>query len=301
MKAELIDAHRLAAAVERGDGIILMDVRLPEDHEAERIPGAISNCVFEIEFQERVESACPLRQSAICVYGANRGSHEARMAAEKLQRLGYERIFEFRDGLEGWKSAGMTSETGKTIAVSPDTPEGTVPLDLKESKLEWFGRNLLNKHWGSIGLRNGELTFRDGQIISGRISVDMTDIRCADLYGDPLHDVLVTHLQSDDFFDVTRYSKAVFEIGAVTRIAGAREGAPNYRVVGNLTMRGVTAPIEFDMVAGLTPDGKAAAQASFSIDRTRWGVIYGSGKFFHRLAGHLVNDEIEFQIRMVTE
>lgn len=50
----------------------------------------------------------------------------------------------------------------------------------------------------------------------------------------------------------------------------------------------------------MTAEGKAAAQASFTIDRTQWGVIYGSGKFFKRLSGHLVNDLIEFQIKIVT-
>ena len=42
-----------------------------------------------------------------------------------------------------------------------------------------------------------------------------------------------------------------------------------------------------------------AAQAVFAFDRTVWGSIYGSGKFFQRLGMHLVNDLIEVQVRLL--
>lgn len=78
------------------------------------------------------------------------------------------------------------------------------------------------------------------------------------------------------------------------------EGTTTHRVTGDLTLRGQTHAIEFEVSAGRTPEGKMAAQAAFSIDRTKWGVIYGSGKFFSRIAGHLVNDFLEFQLRVLT-
>jgi len=39
----------------------------------------------------------------------------------------------------------------------------------------------------------------------------------------------------------------------------------------------------------------------FDMDRTRWGVIYGSSRFFEHLGMHLVFDLISFQIRLVFE
>ena len=39
--------------------------------------------------------------------------------------------------------------------------------------------------------------------------------------------------------------------------------------------------------------------ATLAFDRTLWGSIYGSGKFFRRLAGHLVNDLVEIQVKVV--
>ena len=58
--------------------------------------------------------------------------------------------------------------------------------------------------------------------------------------------------------------------------------------------------MKFLAVVGVTPEGKLAAQASLAIDRTLWEVLYGSGKYFRNLGGHLVNDLIELQLRIVT-
>ncbi len=85
----------------------------------------------------------------------------------------------------------------------------------------------------------------------------------------------------------------------VESIPGSKPGMPNLHLTAGLTVKGETHPIEFDAATGLTPEGKPAAQAFFSIDRTRWRVIYGSGRLFHRLAGHLVNDLVEFDVKIV--
>ena len=45
--------------------------------------------------------------------------------------------------------------------------------------------------------------------------------------------------------------------------------------------------------------GTLALQAYFALDRTQWGVRYGSGKLYERLGMHLVNDEINFDVTIV--
>jgi hypothetical protein len=65
-------------------------------------------------------------------------------------------------------------------------------------------------------------------------------------------------------------------------------------------VKDVTAPVNFAASAGVTADGRLAAQASLAWDRTLWGVCYGSGRFFQRLGGHLVNDLVDVTVRAVT-
>ncbi len=145
------------------------------------------------------------------------------------------------------------------------------------------------------------LEFRDGLPVGGEFVFDMDKIACTNLAGDPLHDVLVDHLRSHDFFDTGIHPEARFVIGSARRIGDATAGLPNLRIEGELTLKGTTLPLGFDAVAGFTGDGLPAAQAVLAIDRTMWNVIYGSARFFRNLGMHLVNDLVEIHLRIVAK
>jgi len=303
MNTTLVDAAQLKHSLSGDDAPIVLDVRLEDDFKNAHLPQARNNCVFEVVFLERMNSLAPDKNTLLCVYGAGAESLESRIAAGKLERAGYQNVQEFRDGLHGWKAAGFPLEgNGASDVARPFTlADGVHDLDLAESRVEWTGRNLLNKHQGKLGIKDGSLRFHHGQLIGGEVLFDMHDITCYNLAGDPLHDVLVNHLRSDDFFDVALYPTARFTIHSSVPGDQGTSGAPNLKVHGELALKNVTYPIDFTASAGFTPEGKPAAQAAFAFDRTQWNVLYGSGKFFHRLAGHLVNDLIEVQVRMIAK
>ncbi|MBV9130208.1 MAG: YceI family protein [Verrucomicrobia bacterium] len=91
----------------------------------------------------------------------------------------------------------------------------------------------------------------------------------------------------------------MFVTTSARRIDGASLGEPNLEVTGDLTLKSISAPLTFRAAAGVTLDGKAAAQAVLSFDRTRWNVLYGLGRFFQRLGMHLVNDLVDLEITIV--
>lgn len=283
-----------------GSDLQLLDVRLKEDYDAVHLPRAVNNCVFEVEFLNRVRDSVQGQHSPLCVYGA-KNSYESRLAAEKLQRAGYDTVLDFRGGLQEWLAEELPVERAGDLPTGPALDfDGDYPLDLAESRVEWIGRNLLNKHWGYVGVRSGHLNFTRGRLTGGDVVLDMQALTCGDLHGNPLHDVLIEHLKSDDFFDVERFPEARFNIQSSSRIKDVAPGGRNLAVRGELTLKGATKPIEFKASAGPTLDGKPAAQASVTIDRTEWNILYGSGRFFSRLGGHLVNDDIELHLRIVT-
>jgi polyisoprenoid-binding protein YceI len=271
----LIRTEDLREQLESTNPPILIDVRLEDDFKTAHIPRAINNCVFEVAFSERLVAVVPDQTCPIIVYGTNSESYEARMAAEKLYRACYAKVYEYRDGFAAWQAAGAPIVRGESRLGETVIPDGVRPVDLAESSIEWSGRNLLNKHHGRIGLRSGQLEFVQGQLSGGRFVIELNNIECSDLQGTNLHDVLINHLQSDDFFDVDRFPEASFVINAARRIDGASLGQPNLEIVGDLTLKGISAPLTFCASAGVTPDGKAAAQALLSFDRTRWNVLYG--------------------------
>jgi len=291
----------LAKALDQSIAPALLDVRLADDFEATHLPTAKNNAVFEVAFLERVAGILPDKDQATVIYGASDESHEALMAAEKLDRAGYSDLLVLEGGLEAWNQEGGAVMTGSPLPTSPTTPDGTLQLDLDECRLEWLGRNLVNKHHGTISITAGHLELSQGQLRGGELDFDLRSLKCADLDGHPAHDVLIAHLLDHDFLDAAEHPDCRLVIRSAEAIPGTHDSTPNLKIMADLTLRGVTQPIEFSATSGLTDEGKAAAQASFTIDRTRWGIIYGSSRFFQRLAGHLVNDLIEFQARIVTK
>lgn len=80
---------------------------------------------------------------------------------------------------------------------------------------------------------------------------------------------LTNHLKSADFFNVNEHPKATF---ASTKIEPAGDGKVN--ITGDLTLLGNSQSIT--LPATLSTDGQFALQGEFQIDRTRFGMNYGT-------------------------
>ncbi|MGB6223387.1 YceI family protein [Haloferula sp.] len=296
-----LSSGKLAKLLQSDSPPRVLDVRLADDHQAIRIPGSVHNCVFEIAFRERLPESAPDKQQAIVIYGASEKSAEAGMAAEKLERAGYTEVLVLKGGIRSWHDDDHPVEQGPSPAADPSPPHGRFDLNLDECRLEWIGRNLINRHYGTVDLSSGHLDFKKGDLTGGCMEFDFKTLKCADLADTELHDVLIRHLQDHDFLDVEKHPTGRLVITSSFHVPDATPGSPNLMIKAELTLRGKTKPIEFTATGGPGPDGNPAAQAAFSIDRTEWGILYGSGRFFDRLAGHLVNDLVEFQARILTK
>jgi len=293
----IISLPDLVSRLNSAEPPALLDVRLEEDFAASHLPKARHACVFKMSFLDDVAKQGLRADQPVVVYGPGGGSHESRVAMGKLVAGGFTKVSDFRDGLRGWTAAGHPVEG--TGATTPEPLQGTFSIDLAESRAEWTGRNLLNRHSGSVAIKSGHVTFEKGWLVGGDFVVDLNALTCADIADPAMNRVLIEHLKSDDFFDVARFPEARFQIRKVEPVPGAGPGLPNLRIRGDLTLRGQMKPLVFLAAAGRTPEGRPAAQAVFAFDRTVWGSIYGSGRFFQRLGMHLVNDLIEVQIRLV--
>lgn len=69
------------------------------------------------------------------------------------------------------------------------------------------------------------------------------------------------HLKSADFFDVATYPEIQFSAGTLKKVKGDQ-----YRLTGNLTMRGVTKPVELDAeYGGSAKDGYGNTKMGFEV------------------------------------
>lgn len=171
---------------------------------------------------------------------------------------------------------------------------GEVTINNKISSVEWIGKKVTGQHTGTIMIKEGKLAMHDGQLSGGKVTIDMTSILCTDLKGE-WADKLVGHLKSGDFFDVENHNTATLEIIKVTP---GKDG--NYSVSGNLTIKGISKPIEFTSTIDVK-DGKLAAYAEVTVDRTLYDVKYGSGKFFEGLGDKAINDEFTIKFKIAAQ
>ncbi|WAC21742.1 YceI family protein [Luteolibacter sp. SL250] len=275
----------------------LIDVLSADSYEAEHVPGAVNLCVYETAFIDKVKQAFPDTATALTVCGYCDSTKEAEVAVARLEEAGYTDVSVLSGGLEKWKADGGTPEGKGDAAASSN---GKLAVDPEASSIHWTGRNLFNFHTGSLKLAGGCVEIRDGVLVAGEIHVDMDSLACTDLTDTAMNRMLVDHLRSDDFFSIGDHPVATFTVVSATRIDGVSDGLPNHCIEGNLTLRGKVIPVSFDALVARKDDGSYVAQAMVDFDRTQWGSIYGSGRFFSRLGQHVVNDVIHLHLKVVT-
>ena len=168
-----------------------------------------------------------------------------------------------------------------------------VKVNTINSTVKWKGSKVTSYHEGNIKLSSGKLIFDHGKLVGGEFEIDMSTIVNTDMEG-RMKQRLEWHLKNEDFFNV-----AEFPTSTIT-ITNAVKGEGNtYKVVADLTIKGITHPISFD--ADVNVNGlNFLAAAKIKIDRTKWDIKYNSGNFFKDLGDKLILDEIEFDIFLLS-
>ncbi len=164
-----------------------------------------------------------------------------------------------------------------------------------ESTIAWVGTKIGGAHDGTIAVDHGELYVFDGELLAGEVVVDMQQIVVLDIEDPGSNARLKGHLESDDFFSVETFPSAFFEITAVEPLEDPVPGEITHRVFGNMTIKGITHGIAFDALIG-TGDDSLLAFADFTLDRTRWDVRFGSGRFFENLGDNLIHDDFRLTL-----
>ncbi len=175
-----------------------------------------------------------------------------------------------------------------------------IMVDVKQSAIYWKGFKPGGSHHGSLGIKSGELFVENNQLKSGSFVIDMNSIADIDLTDNAMKEKLVGHLKSPDFFDAAKYPESKFTITKVEELQN-QPNAMTHRISGNLQMKGVEKNITFDAKVSQEGDIYKATTAAFSIDRTQWGVNYGSKNVFKNLADSFINDDMEISITIVTQ
>ncbi|PKV75995.1 YceI family protein [Pontibacter ramchanderi] len=167
----------------------------------------------------------------------------------------------------------LFSALSLTSCEDEELSKSTFALEESNSKVIWKGYSPALYHDGSFRVQSQDIQVVDGQVTSGTFTVPIATIANFDL-PDEVKPVLLDHLKSPDFFNLALHPTASFRITKVQPLARVSEGA-NYTVTGDFTMLGQTHPIAFPANINLQ-GSKLELEASFKLDRTKWGMTYAT-------------------------
>lgn len=175
------------------------------------------------------------------------------------------------------------------------TATATTPVDgekkevkAEKSSVTWKAYKVTGSHTGTVNLKEGSLVFDNDKLTGGEFIVDMASLVDSDMEGG-MKSKLEGHLKSDDFFGVETHptSKLVF-----TKVKSS--GKNSYEVKGNLTIKGITKSVTFDVsIYG------SKATASLKVDRTNYDIKFRSGNFFENLGDKTIYDEFDLVVDLV--
>lgn len=189
--------------------------------------------------------------------------------------------------------------TSFTFANGNEKANENYKVNTSASSVEWVGKKIGGQHNGNIKISSSDLVLKDGVLNGGKVIIDMTSITNADLEGE-WNQKLVGHLKSDDFFSVEKFKTAEFVIKKATPIANAKEGEANYTISGDLTIKGITNPIEFP-AAITVKNNSFVAIGEAKVDRSKFDVRYGSTSFFDNLGDKAIDNDFFIKFKLAAK
>lgn len=165
-------------------------------------------------------------------------------------------------------------------------------VDVEQSSIHWIGKKVTGEHSGTIKLKEGSLEMKKGLLSGGSFTIDMTSLAVTDLTGG-MAEKLAGHLSSDDFFSIASHPTASLVITDVKS-----EGSDMYNVTADLTIKGITHPVTFTTFV-VANDAGISATSKIIVDRTKYDVKYGSGKFFDSLGDKMIYDDFEMNVNIL--
>lgn len=112
-----IDARELARRKARGDDLVIVDTRTPEEYHRANIPGGASLPGGELAY--RITDVLAERPNATVVVNCA-GRTRSIIGARTLQRMGLPGVVSLRNGTSGWVLAGLELERGADRSATPE-------------------------------------------------------------------------------------------------------------------------------------------------------------------------------------
>lgn len=165
-------------------------------------------------------------------------------------------------------------------------------VDPANTTVTWKGSKVIGgSHNGKMDVSSGTFAIKDGKLESGNFIIDIKSLTVLDIPADDDGNAsLKGHLLSPDFFDAANHGDAAFSVTGISE----KEGKT--MIEGNLSLKGVKKNISFPAKVDVQGDQAMIESEVFTINRTDFGMKYGSSSFFDDLKDKAISDDVELSV-----
>lgn len=108
---KIIKIEELKEKLDKVDDTLLVNVLSNSSYEAIHIPKSINIDISQSDFLEKIEEVVGgYKNKEIIVHCSSGTCQSSPAAARKLMEAGYTNVFDYEDGIAGWKDAGYLLE-----------------------------------------------------------------------------------------------------------------------------------------------------------------------------------------------
>jgi polyisoprenoid-binding protein YceI len=196
-----------------------------------------------------------------------------------------------------------TATTSATDDMDAEIPAGQYTVSTSTSAVNWTARKKLVDGYadtGVIPIKSGTITQQATGTLKADIVLRLDEIRAGSVANDKAPPSRLTqHLRSEDFFATSEYPTGTIAVKGTEPIASTTKKT-DYTVTADVTMKGNTNTVTFPAKIGTKAD-QLNVQANMTIDRTRWGIRYGSDSFFDNLGDNVIEDDVDISVALRAE
>jgi polyisoprenoid-binding protein YceI len=191
------------------------------------------------------------------------------------------------------KALLLTAVLATTAAFAQDKPMTTTyTVDTEKSTVSYHATKVTGEHRGTVKVKSGNLVFTGPELTGGTIVVDMNTITVGDIADKEYEQKFLTHMKSEDFFNVAKYPETKLTIKK-TKMVGK-----DLDVTGDLTMLGKTNPVTFKVTDWKWTENEVTGKTSLKLDRTKWGLKYGSASFFKSIGDKAIHNDFTLDVTL---
>jgi len=184
----------------------------------------------------------------------------------------------------------LTAAIGLAVSSFGQIANGNYLVDYNKSTIKWKATKVTGSgHEGNVKVSSGIIRIsNDGKTLASKMKVDMNSIVCTDISDAGTNANFLNHLKGEDFFNTVKFPEANFE---VTKFDGKK-------VYGKITIKGISKEVSFEANMS-SANNQLTIKGNLTIDRTQFGIKYGSSSFTDNLGDKAINNDFTLALNII--